>query len=269
MPDPSPTIVTLATNPLSDQSDGGARVCQRGDLDCASTMNVPRAFSAMLVSAGTAILLVTIPLVQILSDRAYFAAVQDRHAIGRTTEFGAEEIAPINEAIVRFFASEMSLPDALASTGAPVQVFGDREIDHMEDVRALVRAVGSTRDLGTVLVVLGGGLAILARPRDGLRSVLNAVSRGAAATIGLLALLGAIALADFGALFTQFHLVSFTNDLWMLDPRTDNLIRIFPFGFWLEATLTLAVRCAFWSVLVLVGALTLSALARRRPEGLR
>ncbi len=237
----------------------------RGRLDSASTVGVLRAFSATLVSAGAALLLITIPLGQMLSDSTYFAVVQDRHAIGRTTEFSAEEIAPINEAIVRFFASKVSLPDALASTGAPVQVFGDREVHHMEDVRVLVQAVGLARDAAVAMVVLVAGVTLLVRRREGVRSVLNAASRGAAATIALLALLGGLALADFGALFTQFHLVSFANDLWMLDPRTDNLIRIFPFGFWLEATLTLAIRCAFWSVLVLIGSATLSALVRRLP----
>jgi len=51
------------------------------------------------------------------------------------------------------------------------------------------------------------------------------------APLVLLAPLGAFALwaaVDFDGAFTFFHRLLFTNDLWLLDPRTDLLIRICP-----------------------------------------
>ena len=47
-------------------------------------------------------------------------------------------------------------------------------------------------------------------------------------------------LVGFEALFRAFHVVSFSNDLWRLDPRTDYLIAMFPEGFFLDATLWIA-----------------------------
>jgi integral membrane protein (TIGR01906 family) len=47
----------------------------------------------------------------------------------------------------------------------------------------------------------------------------------------LLVPLGAFAIwaaVDFDGAFTFFHRLLFTNDLWLLDPRTDLLIRICP-----------------------------------------
>ena len=44
-------------------------------------------------------------------------------------------------------------------------------------------------------------------------------------------------LLDFSSLFLQFHLISFTNELWILDPARDYLIRLFPHGFWFDAAL--------------------------------
>ena len=46
----------------------------------------------------------------------------------------------------------------------------------------------------------------------------------------------------FSALFSQFHFLSFSNDLWMLDPRTDRLIQLFPLGFFFDAALRIAVQ---------------------------
>ncbi len=38
----------------------------------------------------------------------------------------------------------------------------------------------------------------------------------------------------FGDAFTKFHEIFFDNDLWLLDPREDNLINLLPIGFFLD-----------------------------------
>ena len=45
---------------------------------------------------------------------------------------------------------------------------------------------------------------------------------------------------DFTWVFTQFHLLSFANDLWQLDPFRHYLLLLFPERFFLEATLFIA-----------------------------
>jgi integral membrane protein (TIGR01906 family) len=62
---------------------------------------------------------------------------------------------------------------------------------------------------------------------------------GAGLSILLIIMLGVTALFDFNWLFTQFHLLSFTNDLWLLNPATDYLIMLFPEGFWFDAVIVI------------------------------
>ena len=45
--------------------------------------------------------------------------------------------------------------------------------------------------------------------------------------------------ADFGTLFTRFHLLAFTNDLWLLNPETDLMIRMLPQEFFEKMALRL------------------------------
>jgi integral membrane protein (TIGR01906 family) len=76
---------------------------------------------------------------------------------------------------------------------------------------------------------------------------------GGILTVGLVLAAGAGALADFNALFLQFHLVSFTNDLWQLDPARDRLIQMYPAQFFRDATmaiggLTLVEGNLLWAV---------------------
>ena len=59
-------------------------------------------------------------------------------------------------------------------------------------------------------------------------------------TIGLVVLVGVASLAGFEQVFYMFHVVSFANDLWQLDPSRDYLIAMFPEGFFFDATMWIA-----------------------------
>ncbi len=73
-------------------------------------------------------------------------------------------------------------------------------------------------------------------------------------TLALMLALGLGTLLGFDQLFLQFHLLSFANDFWQLDPTRDYLVMLFPQGFWYDATLFVALATA-------VGAVVLGGLA--------
>jgi integral membrane protein (TIGR01906 family) len=81
-------------------------------------------------------------------------------------------------------------------------------------------------------VISLGWLAVESR-----RRLASATIYGSGLTFGLMLLLGLLALLDFDRFFLQFHLISFANDLWQLDPAKDFLIMLFPQGFWYDATI--------------------------------
>ena len=43
--------------------------------------------------------------------------------------------------------------------------------------------------------------------------------------------------SDFDKYFIKFHEIFFNNDLWMLNPETDKLIRLVPIGFFIDTAL--------------------------------
>ena len=71
-------------------------------------------------------------------------------------------------------------------------------------------------------------------------------------------------LINFDFVFTRFHFLSFANDLWMLDPRTDNLIIMFPQRFFFEATLFIALMTA----IEFTGLVVAAKLLRNRYGGI-
>jgi integral membrane protein (TIGR01906 family) len=52
------------------------------------------------------------------------------------------------------------------------------------------------------------------------------------------------ALADFNQFWTNFHLLFFDNDLWLLDPNTSIMINLFPGSFFFD----LVTRIIAWVV---------------------
>ena len=64
---------------------------------------------------------------------------------------------------------------------------------------------------------------------------------------------------DFTAAFTRFHHIFFDNDLWLLDPETDNMINMLPEGFFSDTALRIAIYfivmlavCIAIAILILV-----------------
>ena len=136
--------------------------------------------------------------------------------------------------------------------GAEQPAFHEKEMTHLADCAALfdlLRNVRSRLIPWAVLLIVGGAYLLQDRRRARLGAWLSPLI--------LLVPLGAFALyaaLNFDAAFTLFHRVLFRNDLWLLDPRTDLLIRICPASMFLH----MGVRIGAYS---LIGILAVSAAA--------
>ena len=133
--------------------------------------------------------------------------------------------------------------------GREYTCFQPHEADHMADCRNLIGLAGTLRWITGGLALLLAAAGVLLRKR-------KAFSGGMFTGLGAAALvfsgIAAWALADFDGLFVTFHRVAFTNEGWLLDPRTDLLIRLMPVNFFI----TLGTRILVWALaagLVMLG----------------
>ena len=144
-------------------------------------------------------------------------------------------------------------------------LFNDREVAHMKDVKRLVWGVYI---LALASAVYLAALTVVGFARQRGRFIEPLAKRavyGGGLTLGLLVIFGIAAMSDFDSLFIKFHQLSFANDFWQLDPRTDYLVRIFPDAFWFDATVWVAVRTITGAVaMTVVGS---AYLAYRRYTG--
>ncbi len=135
--------------------------------------------------------------------------------------------------------------DEIMSADKTAPLFNQREMSHLMDVRALV-GIGHALGWSLIgLLSLAAGVYGMSRLNligiDGRR-----IAQGA--SIGCFAFFTAAVLAalwiwlDFDSAFTAFHRLLFTNDLWLLDPRTELMIRLMPTPLFVSYALTLLVR---------------------------
>ena len=203
---------------------------------------------------AAALFVVAVPVFLVLTF-VRIAAVEPRvHEYG-FARYDADEASGIDREqldwaareIIRYFRNdEELLAIRVTVEGVEQPLFNEREVLHMRDVKGLMRLAFRAHEAAFAYIVLYV-VGVLWRNRE--RPMAELARRARWAGIATVVLLGGAASAvvvGFDALFRQFHVLSFANDLWQLDPARDHLVQMYPRGFWFDVTLAvglLALAC--------------------------
>ncbi len=173
----------------------------------------------------------------------------DKYGVEETTGLERSELDLASRELISYFNSGEELIDIVVTkNGEPFELFNEREVLHLKDVKDLVK-LNYTVLLFTGLYILGFSAVFLTRRTHEWQNLLKNAIYGSMLTILIIGVLGLTALVDFNWLFLQFHLISFANDLWLLNPATDYLIMMFPQGFWFDATFLCAIMAISLAVI--------------------
>ena len=190
-------------------------------------------------------------ILDVASDRSFYASEFEKYRIRDVTRLDDVQLMAVADHFIGYLrdpAATLDIEVTINGTRRPL--FNQKEINHMVDVQHLFQLAKNARLVaGAVLLLvplLGvglGGSAFL--PRLGTLLV-----AGGMATVGILGLAGLLSLVDFTEAWTQFHHIAFSNDDWLLDPRTDYLIMLYPEGFWFDAVMKIAMQSALEAVVL-------------------
>ena len=165
----------------------------------------------------------------LIFEPATYIQGQQRYAVAQDTGLRAAELSAVDRGLVRYFQSDrQSLLTALEQEGVARSPFSERDAAHLVDVHDLIRGVLGIQWLAMAYGLIFLAAAIVARAW---RWLARGIALGSLLTLVVLGLLGLLSLLDWEALYLQFHFVSFSNDLWQLDPSRDALIRLYPPAF--------------------------------------
>ena len=120
-------------------------------------------------------------------------------------------------------------------SGESSPCFHDYELIHMADCRRLIQLDGW---VGAICLALALLLFLrLSRHRKEPQTMLAAIHGAGQALWGMSIIAVALALwaiINFDGLFITFHHLAFRNDYWLLNPRTDLLIRLMPESMFID-----------------------------------
>ncbi len=153
------------------------------------------------------------------------------YEVSRVTGLSDDVLRQAAARLIHYFNFLADTPQMLVghATGAQFELYHDYELIHLADVRILFAANSLMQAVSLLLflILISAGMA------HGHRlGTLTGLRRGALGTLVLLVATGLLFMLDFGRMFTLFHVVAFDNPFWLLDPLTDYLVMLFPFGFW-------------------------------------
>ena len=159
----------------------------------------------------------------------------------QTTGLAEKELEKAATGLISYFNSgEEHISLSVTKDGETFELFNQREVTHLRDVKGLIRLDYSLL-LGTLIYALGyAGVSLFWQRKKYWRRLAWGVVGGGGITLALMLAIGLGILLNFDQLFYQFHLLSFTNEFWQLDPTKDYLIMLFPGEFWYDA----AIFCA-------------------------
>ena len=131
--------------------------------------------------------------------------------------------------------------------GKKREVFGNREISHMADVKKLFTK-GRVLCIVSLMLFLMTNLFIVKTNRHWKKAIPSVLLYITAINISFLFILLLLIRIDFNKYFVYFHNIFFNNDLWKLDPNTSLLILMVPEGFFFDTT----VRIIYYFVILLI-----------------
>ena len=203
------------------------------------------------------------------TDASLYYREQTRAGVVETAGVSEEELLQLDERLALCLEGTENWNDDWGWNGAgkPLRVvvdgveqdaFNAREIQHMEDCARLFDLLRTVRWVVLVAFILVWAMQFVLERKTGEKVNTPALMWiGSLILIVPLAIFGVWAAIDFNSAFNFFHRILFTNDLWLLNPETDLLIRICPASMFASMGLRIALRAA---VILLGFPLLLSAI---------
>jgi integral membrane protein (TIGR01906 family) len=210
------------------------------------------------------LLLISTSLRALVTDRDLILRGFQDNRVALTTGLDEPQLERIADAFVAYFQGPPGqIQMQVTVNGQPRPLFNQREVDHMQDVQALIQWFLRMQVVAAIVAVARVALAMVVDREPGPLGAEMLWSM--ALMIGIVVLVGVLSLIDFDALWTRFHQIAFRNDLWQLDPSRDYLIMLFPEPFWFTATIRMATTIAIETLIVAAIGLGLVLAPRLRP----
>ncbi len=216
-------------------------------------------------------------------DLDFYLARWAEFDIPKSAQISMADLEQAGRKLLKYFTEKESTPQIKVTIDGNLRpLYRENEMIHLEDVQVLFQTGFLMKRVSQGLILLGIALAVpvctcasrnpglapdpptaypsagnTKKPKSRIRTIvylmntIRPIAGKSLKTAGIILTVTTIFLAlpatlDFTGWWTNFHLLTFENDLWRLDPDLDWLIKIFPEEFFFAA----AKRAALYSAAI-------------------
>ena len=220
---------------------------------------VNRILGLIAALAMIVILLITSFEIAAYSNFDWYLREYSKYEVFDDLEMEAEEVMHVTKEMMAYLRGNRE--DLVVETivnGNAREFFNDREKAHMVDVQNLFLG-GLDLRLGAGVVLIGALVVIVFTKADWKKLLPQSFLIGVGGFISLLGIFACLITKDFSEVFVIFHEIFFDNDLWLLDPKTDLMIRMLPEGFFFDMVVRISVCFAILLItMLLISTITLT-----------
>ena len=203
-------------------------------------MKVMRITPVIIFAICIPLLLVSSNVRFVVSETFLYQYGFDKYDIDEVTGIENDNLINAAKDLIHYFNSgEDSAQIQVLKDGQLIDLLSLREIDHLKDVKDIIQLFYMFQWITLGYMVAYIAFGFISQKRVFFGTLAQGLFFGSIFTLALFAFAGIWALIDFDNLFLSFHEVSFTNDLWILDPSQDYLIMMFPEDFFMDAAFLL------------------------------
>ena len=174
---------------------------------------------------------------------SYYTYEYNKYDIPRSLSMEMDDLISVTTQMTAYLKGDReNLSDITATIDGQenVNFFNSKEVSHMIDVREIFAKVIQLR----VILVLAAAavlclLAFLKQASARIFSLMMIIC--SLLLVGFTVAAGLIIASDFNKYFIIFHEIFFDNNLWILNPETDRLIRLVPLGFFIDTALYIVI----------------------------
>ena len=224
-------------------------------------------FLLAMVPLAVLVLIVTTNVRVAANSITLYNLLFDRYNVADSTGILDTDLPDVGRQFRDYFGNDVERLEVNARVyGVEQQLLSEREVIHMADVKQVFNLTFRIQEgAGIFLLAMMLGAVAVYR-RGALWEISGWVQWGALIAILFVLVVGFISLVAFGPLFNVFHQLVFTNDFWQLDPRTDYLLMLFPFGFWRDMTLLIGLATLLEGVALFLIGRRLTRLGNRASQ---
>lgn len=199
------------------------------------------------VPALAGILLVVLTVVNlILVQDGFLNYTNEKYSVHKTLSMSEKDLEKVVHSMISYVKGKSDSPQiAVEIRGEETDFFNQKEVGHLEDVRALVKNIYVT--MLVLLIISVTGEVILFVKKEW-----NIIWKGVLVAWGMLSVLaaciGITALVDIDKVITGFHQMFLSDSKWILNPAKDRSVWMFRTNMYADVIVTLGIIVALVAI---------------------